>query len=139
MNRNNPFREYFQRYATVSLGSEPEQLAGFYDQSFLAAGPGGGAAFRNDAAFLDWLRQVHDFNVKAGMSSMTAGDVDEIRISADYTLVTVQWAATFQKTGDKPIPFTISYLLRESESGYRIVAYVSHEDQEDAMRAHGLL
>ena len=139
MNRDDQFREYFRRYATVSLGSEPEKLAEFYDQSFLAAGPKGGAAFRNDAAFLDWLRQVHDFNLKTGMTSMAVEDVDQTRVSADYTLVAVRWAATFRKSGDAPIRFTISYLLRESESGYKVAAYVSHEDQEDAMRAHGLL
>jgi hypothetical protein len=134
-----PLREFFQRYATVSLGSEPEKLAEFYDQSFLVAGPKGGAAFRNDAAFLDWLRQVHDYNVKTGMASMAAEDVDPVRVSADYSLVAVRWAARFQKSGNSPVRFTISYLLRETESGYKIVAYVSHEDQEEAMRAHGLL
>ena len=34
MNRDYQFREYFRQYAAVSLGSEPEQLAEFYDQSF---------------------------------------------------------------------------------------------------------
>ena len=139
MNRNDQFLEYFRRYAIVALGAEPEKLAEFYDQSFLVAGPKGGAAFPNDAAFLAWLRQVHDFNVTTGMSSMAAEGVEQIRVSADYTLVAVRWAATFKKTGDAPIRFTISYLLRESESGYKIAAYVSHEDQEVVMRSYGLL
>lgn len=59
-------REYFERYAAASLQSDPGKLADFYDQSFLAAGPSGGAAFR-------------------------------------------------------------------------VAAYISHEDQEEAMRANGLL
>lgn len=139
MSHDNDFLRYFRRYAATSLESEPEKLAEFYDQSFLAAGPKGGAAFRNDAAFLDWLRQVRAFNVESGMTSMTAEGVDQIQVSAGYTLVTVRWAATFQKSGDEPIRFSISYLLRESESGYKVAAYVSHDDQEDAMRAHGLL
>ncbi len=139
MNRGDEFREYFRRYATVSLGSEPEKLAAFYDQSFLAAGPQGGAAFRNDATFLDWLRQVHDFNTASGMTSMTPEDVVPVRVSADYTLVTVRWAATFQSSGGAAIRFSVSYLLREEEAGYKVAAYVSHEDQDDAMRAQGLL
>jgi hypothetical protein len=139
MNRDDQLLEYFRRYATVSLGPEPEKLAQFYDQSFLVAGPKGGAAFPNDAAFLDWLRQVKDYNVGTGMTSIAAEAVDQIQVSADYTLVAVRWAATFQKSGDVPIRFSISYLLRGSESGYKIAAYISHEDQEDVMRAHGVL
>jgi hypothetical protein len=139
MSRDDDIREYFLQYARVSFGSEPEKLAEFYDDSFLAAGPKGGAAFRNDAAFLDWLRQIHEFNAQTGMTSMAPEAVEQIAVSADYTLATVRWAATFRKLGDEPVRFSISYLLRDSGSRYLVAAYVSHEDQEDAMRAHGLL
>jgi hypothetical protein len=137
--RVDELRDYFQRYARVALGPEPEKLADFYETSFLVAGPKGGAAFKNDEAFLAWLRELHAFNVKTGMASMTPGGVGEAAVGAGYSLVTVTWAATFQRTGDVPIRFAISYLLRESEAGRKIAAYVSHEDQEDAMRAQGLL
>lgn len=139
MSREEELRAYFERYARVALGPEPEKLAGFYDASFLAAGPKGGAAFNNDASFLAWLREVHAFNVRSGMTSMAVDGVGETPVSADYALVTVTWAATFRRTGDTPIPFSISYLLRASDEGLKVAVYVSHEDQEDAMRAHGLL
>lgn len=129
----------FKRYALVSLGPDPEQLAEFYDTSFLAAGPKGSAAFTNDEAFRRWLREVHDFNVSSGMTSMAVGATSAITVGGGFTLATVEWVATFQRTGDTPIRFNISYLLRESESGPRIAAYISHEDQEEAMRASGLL
>lgn len=48
-------------------------------------------------------------------------------------------AAKFQKSGDAPIRFSVSCLLRESEDEYKVAACVSHEYQEDAMHAHGLL
>ena len=123
----------------MSLGPEPEKLADFYDTSFLAAGPKGGAAFKNDESFLAWLTELHAFNVKTGMTSMTVGEVGETPVGAGYALVTVTWAATFQRTGDMPIRFSISYLLRESEASLKVAAYISHEDQEEAMRANGLL
>lgn len=132
-------REFFERYARVSLGDEPEALAGFYDAAFLAAGPKGGAAFTNDASFRAWLREVHAFNVKSGMTALAVDGVRETPVSADYLLATATWAATFRKTGDAPIRFDISYFLRTSGERTKIAAYVSHEDQEDAMRAHGLL
>jgi hypothetical protein len=137
--RQEKLYDFFRQYALVSLGSEPEKLAAFYDTSFLAAGPKGGAAFKNDESFLAWLREVHTFNVRSGMTSMTVGTVAEMPISAEYCLVTVQWAATFQQTGDSPIRFSISYLLRESAGSWKVAAYISHDDQEDAMRRLGLV
>jgi hypothetical protein len=139
MNRVERLGDFFRRYARVSLGPEPEKLAEFYDASFLAAGPKGGAAFKNDETFLAWLREVHAFNVRSGMTSMTVGEISETPVGAGYTLVTVEWAATFQRTGESPIRFRISYLLRQSEEAPKVAAYISHEDQEDAMRASGLL
>jgi len=137
--RQEKLYDFFRRYAVVSLGPEPEKLAGSYDTSFLAAGPKGGAAFRNDESFLAWLRELHTFNVRSGMTSMTVGTVAETPITAEYCLVTVEWAATFQQTGESPVRFRISYLLRESGDSWKVAAYISHDDQEDAMRRHGLL
>jgi hypothetical protein len=139
MNREEKLRDFFQQYALVSLGPEPEKLADMYDTSFLAAGPKGGAAFKNDEAFLSWLREVHAFNARSGMTSMVVGGVEETPVGGGYTLVTVEWAATFRQTHDAPIRFRISYLLRQSEEGLKVAAYISHEDQEDVMRARGLL
>jgi hypothetical protein len=139
MSREEMLRDYFRRYARVSLGPEPEKLADFYDTSFLAAGPKGGAAFKNDESFLVWLRELRAFNVKSGLISMAVDGIGETPVGGGYTLATVTWAATFQRTGDTPIRFSISYLLRESEASLKVAAYISHEDQEDAMRAHGLV
>ena len=139
MSGDGQLRDYFERYARTSLGPDPEALAAFYDASFVAAGPKGSAAFTNDASFRGWLREVHAFNEKSGMSALSVDDVRETPISADFVMATVTWAATFRKTGDTPIRFDITYLLRISGDSLQIVAYVSHEDQEDAVRAHGLL
>ena len=82
---------------------------------------------------------MRDFNVTSGMTSMTVGEIHEIPVGANYTLANVAWAATFERTGATAIRFTISYLLRKAESQLKVAAYISHEDQEEAMRAHGLL
>src|SRR5262245_25294459 len=139
MDREEMFRDFFRRYARISLGPEPEKLADLYDVSFLVAGPKGGAAFNNNESFLAWLQAVRAFNVRSGMTSMAVGEVTETRIGAGYTLVTVEWAATFRRIDDTSIRFSISYLLRESEAGLKVAGYISHEDQEDVMRANGLV
>jgi hypothetical protein len=54
-------------------------------------------------------------------------------------IVTVEWSATYLRSGDTPIPFSISYFLRQADDSWKVAGYVSHEDQEDVMRAHGLV
>ncbi|MBL0940369.1 MAG: hypothetical protein IBJ03_15850 [Gemmatimonadaceae bacterium] len=140
MGQQNTLREFFDRYASLSLGAEPEQLAELYDTNFLAAGPKGSATFTNDENFLAWLREVRDFNAESGMKLMAVAAVsDSTSVGPDFSLVTVEWAATFERTGDDPIQFSISYLLRDADGTLKIAAYISHEDQEEAMQANGLL
>ena len=136
--RQEQLHDFFREYASFSLGDDPAKLADLYEASFLAAGPKGGAAFKNDEAFLAWLRELHTFNAKTGMTSLSIGEIREMPVGAGYSLATVTWAATFHRTGATPIRFKISYLLRDAESRLRVAAYISHDDQEDAMRAHGL-
>lgn len=56
-----------------------------------------------------------------------------VPVGPNHCLVEVEWAALF---GEREVVFSISYLLEKN--GPRILAYVSHEDQEDKMRAEGL-
>jgi hypothetical protein len=130
---------FFREYAKISLGDEPEKLAAFYDEAFLVAGPAGSAAFQNNDDFLVWLRQVHDFNQTSGMTGMEVVGVADSPLSANYTLTTVEWGARFEKTGDELITFEITYILRTSGETPKIVGYISHEDQEEAMKERGLL
>ena len=131
--------QFFTGYAAAALGDKPELLAALYAQSFLAAGPEGSAAFKNDDAFLQWLSQVHDFNRATGMTGMEVASVDEYRLSDLFTVATVSWGATFRKTGNEVILFKISYIVQRTDGSYRVLGYVSHEDQMSVMRAKGLL
>jgi hypothetical protein len=132
--------QFFRDYAAVSFGPDPEKLAAFYADGFLVAGPQGSAAFRNDEQFLAWLRQLHDFNQASGMTGMRVVSIEEQRLSALFTIATVEWGATFQKTGDDVITFKISYILQEEQDAtFKVLGYLSHEDQMEAMRARGLL
>jgi hypothetical protein len=138
MNQTN-LTDFFRDYAATTLGPSPETLADAYDRHFLAAGPKGAATFENNERFVTWLRQLHEFNRNSGMLSMTVINIDETLLSPDYTIATVEWGTRFRQTGDEQIAFKISYILRLVEGAPKIIAYISHEDQEDVMRARGLL
>ena len=63
---------FFGRYAELSLGPHPEALAGLYAPTFIVGGPQGRQTFTNDVHFVEWLRQVANFNRHHGMRDLTA-------------------------------------------------------------------
>jgi hypothetical protein len=130
---------FFSRYAELSLGPQPEALTGLYGPTFIVAGPHGSQAFTNDVRFVEWLRQVANFNREHGMRSLTATSIRDTTLSPLHTLATVTWGARFEKTGDRTIEFEISYLLEKAEAEWRILSYVSRDDQNAAMKKEGLL
>jgi hypothetical protein len=60
-------------------------------------------------------------------------------LTAIHTLATVRWGAQFAKTGDRVIAFTIAYLLERKDEAWLILAYLSKQDQDDAMKREGLM
>ncbi len=139
MDASPSLRGFFDRYSAASLGSSPELLAGMYAPTFIVGGPHGSKAFPNDTAFLDWLRQVHEFNCTHGMNALEAGAIDERVLSPLHTLATVRWAARFARSGERRIEFSIAYLLERAGETWRILSYISEQDQDEAMRKEGLL
>ena len=132
-------RQYFDRYAQLASGSEPSALAALYAPTFIIAGPNGSEAFTNDNRVLDWLNQVSDFNRRHGLRLLRPVAIEEMSLSPIHSLARVTWGTRFEKTGDRLITFDISYMLERFDDSWRILAYVSRNDQEDAMRVEGLL
>lgn len=128
---------WFEGYAADAAREDPTALASRYASTFLAAAPAGHATFPNDAAFVDWLRRVREGNRAAGLTSLGVAATREVPLGPSFALVTVTWEATWRATGPRPIRFEISYLL-ETSGEPKVLAYVSHEDQEAAMRREGL-
>jgi len=131
---------FFDSYGAASLDAKPERIASFFGESFIAGGPRGSAVFRSDERFLDWLTQLHQFNLNIGMTAMTPVSIKDSRsLSSRHELVTVEWGARFEKTGERTITFQIAYLLEAAGEDWNIIAYISEKDQEEEMRALGLL
>ncbi|HEX3245604.1 MAG TPA: hypothetical protein VHX16_09365 [Chloroflexota bacterium] len=131
---------FFRDYGAAALEPAPERIAALYAESFIVAGPRGSAVYTNDGQFLDWLRQVHEFNESSGMTAMMVVSIkDSTSLSGLHQLVRVEWGTRFKKTGERLITFQISYLLERLSGGWKILAYVSEKDQEEEMRALGVL
>ncbi|HTA44231.1 MAG TPA: hypothetical protein VK789_17400 [Bryobacteraceae bacterium] len=134
------FEEFFRDYAATSRDPSAERIAAFYAPSFIAGGPRGSAVFNNDAAFLDWLRNLHEFNERSGLVSVEVVSVAApVRLSPRHALVSVEWGTRFRKTGDQLITFRIGYLMEGSGDAWKILAYISEEDQSEVMREFDLV
>jgi hypothetical protein len=130
---------FFEQYAKASQAQNPQALAAMYAASFIVGGPEGSMSFTNDARFIEWLKQVYDFNQKHGMRALEIVSVDPIALSPAHTLAIVRWGARFERTGDRLVEFQISYLLEHTTEKMKILSYISQADQQAEMRALGLL
>ena len=53
-------------------------------------------------------------------------------------MVTVHWGASFKKTGDEFIEFDVSYIVQETGDEPKIILFIAHQDEEEAMKELGL-
>lgn len=132
-------QEYFNQYARLSTSEAYGDLTAFYAPSFIAAGPNGNQVYKNDERFVEWLGQVHQFNLRTGLSDMTVLNISSEAISKSYTMAKVTWSASYKKPGTANIVFDMHYLLYHPTREAQIVMYIAHEDQEQVMREKGLL
>ena len=131
--------QFFTRYAALSMGDDDQATAAVYAPSFVVAGPSGSMVFANDARFLDWLAHVRVFNHAHGLRALSPAAVQETVLSPLHVLAQVRWTARFERTGDRAVDFDIAYLLERTGESWRVLGYVSARDQEEEMRALGLL
>jgi hypothetical protein len=131
--------QFFVRYAALSIGDDDPALAAVYAPSFFIAGPKGSMTFANDAKLLDWLAHVRAFNRQHGMHALSPASVQETVLSPLHVLAQVRWSARFEKTGARSIEFEIAYLTERAGEFWQVLGYVSARDQEEEMRAIGLL
>jgi hypothetical protein len=131
--------QFFTHYAVLSMGGDDRALAAVYAPSFFVAGPTGSMTFANDAQFLDWLAHVRTFNRQHGMHALSPAAVRQTVLSPLHVLAQVRWSARFAKTGTRAVEFEIAYLMELAGQSWHVLGYVSARDQQEEMRALGLL
>lgn len=130
-------QRFFDEYARAAAGDDAEDMASFYDENVLHAGPKGTLGFRNDSRYRSWLTDILDFNEACGLSALLPAGVGSYDLGPSLVIATVQWRALFERS-EKPADFTVTYLLRRAPDGLRILCAASHEDQETQLRALGV-
>ncbi len=128
------FAEYEKAFAALDI----EKSAGFFADTFISAGPRGAIA-QSKAEFLKLAHQAAEFYKAVGQTSAKILSQEETAISNEYSLVKVHWGVTFRKTGTRMIEFDVSYLVQKIGLEPKIILFIAHEDEEQAMKELGLL
>ena len=131
-------KKLFSEYEKLFNDLNVEGQAKFFADSFLSAGPKGAIAMSKDE-FLKMAKKAAEFYKSVGQTSARIVTMEETPISDDYSMVTVHWASTFKKTGDNPIEFDVTYFVQTSDSEPKIIMFIAHQDEQEAMKKLGLL
>jgi len=130
---------FFADYARGFSQLDPEPIAGFYSECVIAANPVFLGCTQNADELREALTRAYAFYKTIGMeSARLLGRADTV-LDPLHVLARVQWAAYFRKTGDEPVTFEISYLVRLANETPKIILFISHEDEQALMKAKGLL
>ena len=128
------FREYEKAFNSLDTRKNAKLMA----DTFISAGPKGTIA-QSKKEFLNMAGKAAAFYKKVGQTGAKILSMKEYPLSDSYTMVTVHWGVTFKKTGRKPVEFDVSYLVQHTESKPKIILFISHQDEQEAMKKLGLL
>lgn len=128
------FAEYEKAFAALDL----EKSAGFFADTFMSAGPRGAIA-QSKAEFLKLARHAAEFYRKVGQTSARILSMRVTPISNEYSMVKVHWGVTFKKTGDRLIEFDVSYFVQKTGPEPKIIMFIAHQDEQQAMQEMGLM
>jgi len=135
---SNSLHELFTEYEKAFAALDIKKSAGFFSDTFISAGPRGAIA-QSKAEFLKLADQAAEFYKGVGQTSAKILSLQENAVSDEYSLVRVHWGVTFKKTGDSMIEFDVSYLVQKIGPEPKIILFIAHEDEEEAMKELGLL
>ncbi|HKC34941.1 MAG TPA: hypothetical protein VKB95_02730, partial [Chitinophagaceae bacterium] len=112
-------------------------IADYYADTFISAGPKG-TITESKKDFVEKAGQAADFYRSVGQTSARIVSKRIMPICNEYSMVVIRWGVTFEKTGTKPIEFDVSYIVQETGNDPKIILFISHEDEEAAMKKLGL-
>jgi ketosteroid isomerase-like protein len=138
MQPTDTIKQLFTDYARAFDKLDFNTQARFFADTFMMAGPAG-AVSKNKAEFLRKADKAATFYKSVGQTSARLLSMDEKPISPDYVIVKTHWGVTFQKTGNNPVEFDVSYIVHKKHGGPEIILAISHEDEQKAMQKLGLL
>ena len=127
----------FKQYATAFDQMDIKAISHFCADNFMSAGPNG-IISQTKQEYVEKAEQVVNFYRSIGRKSARIISKRMMPICDKYTMVVIRWGITFEKTGSALIEFDISYIIYEEEPDPKIILFISHEDEEIAMKKLGI-
>jgi hypothetical protein len=128
------FKEYEQAFNALDV----EKQVPLFAEHFISAGPKGSIAQSRDE-FAKLAGQAAEFYKRVGQTSAKILSMDETVISKEYSMVKVHWGTTFKKTGAQLVEFDVSYFIQNPDTHPKIIMFIAHQDEEQAMKELGLM
>ena len=128
------FVEYEKAFNVLDV----EKQVPFFAEHFISAGPKGSIAQGRDE-FAKMATKAAEFYRSVGQTSAKILSMDEIPISNEYSMVRIHWGVTFRKMGNRLIEFDVTYFIQKTGPEPKIIMFISHQDEEKAMKELGLL
>jgi hypothetical protein len=122
------FEDYGKSFSALDL----QNTAKVYADNFIAAGPKG-VISQSRKEFDANAEKAAEYYRKVGQKSAEIKSMKETWFGDKYAMVTIHWAAHFEKL-DKPYEFDVSYLVQLTGNHPKIIFFISHEDEEEAMK-----
>ena len=135
---NDDVKKLFEEYEKAFNALEVEKQVPFFAEHFISAGPRGSIAHGREE-FARMAGEAAKFYRSVGQTSAKIISMDETVISREYSMVKVHWGVTFVKTGNKLIEFDVTYFIQKTGPEPKIIMFISHQDEEKAMKELGLL
>jgi hypothetical protein len=146
-NMEEAIREFFQAYARrfeAALDASGQvDVAGVIDSFapyFVESSPAGVHGGRNGLVFRWMVPRGFAYYRKLGTQQMRIDSLQVTELDPMHAMAKVGWHSEYVKKGDGAvvsIDFVVIYLLRLGDSGPKIFASVSGDEQK-ALREHGL-
>jgi hypothetical protein len=127
----------FADYGRSFSALEMRRITGLYAEQFVAAGPKGVISMGRED-FLNNADKAAEFYRSVGQESATLLSSRETWFGEFYVMVTIHWGARF-KSLPELVEFDVSYLVQLTDDSPRIILFISHEDEQEAMQKLGLL
>jgi hypothetical protein len=133
---------FFARYAEGVRTLDVDIITGSYAESYACASPSGAVCARNDAGFRDAFAPWRARFESLGFRMASIRSVDATPLDARFTLARVGWRMRFERAGAAlDVDFDETYVLlqRDDDAAPHIVLTISHESEEQTLRAAALL
>ncbi len=131
-------KRLFKEYEKASNALDVEKQVPLFAEHFISAGPKGSIALGREE-FSRMAGGAAKFYRSVGQTSAKILSMDENIISREYSMVKIHWGVTFAKTGNRMIEFDVTYFIQKTAPEPKIIMFIAHQDEENAMKELGLL